>query len=384
MTGAPQLPLRVGDNVRNAAYTAGDSSDTVLSFSYLVRDEHADSDRDGISIDAFALKLNGGSITRKDAADVDAALTHTRLLDDDDQLVNLRPGITGVAVTSSPQAASDTYGAGEDIEITVTFDEAVTASDDIDFGLSVGGAERAPLVDGNGTTQLVFAYTVKAGDTDDNGIFIGNQTSGNPTFALQTGQSVVGAVSGLNAVLEHDQLNQQDDHKVDGSQTGADATLSALSLSGITLAPAFTAGRESYTATTVLTSTTLTATASQSGAGVVTTPADADTNTTDHEVTLAVGVNTVTVVVTATDGSSTRTYTITVSSALSADADLSDLTIDGTSVPGFAADTTSYTVDVPYSSARVTVEPPPGPTPTPTRSSLPPTPTPTRRPTRWT
>ena len=36
VTGAPQLPLRIGDNVRNAAYTAGDSSDTVLSFSYLV------------------------------------------------------------------------------------------------------------------------------------------------------------------------------------------------------------------------------------------------------------------------------------------------------------------------------------------------------------
>ena len=76
VTGTPQLPLRIGDNVRDADYVSGDSSDTVLSFSYPVTAD--DFDQDGISIDAFVLKLNGDSIKRKDTT-VDAALTHTRV-----------------------------------------------------------------------------------------------------------------------------------------------------------------------------------------------------------------------------------------------------------------------------------------------------------------
>ena len=62
VTGTPQLPLQIGGEEREADYAAGDSSSTVLSFSYTVTDD--DTDRDGISIDAFALKLNGGSIKR--------------------------------------------------------------------------------------------------------------------------------------------------------------------------------------------------------------------------------------------------------------------------------------------------------------------------------
>ena len=139
VTGAPQLPLRIGDNVRNAAYAAGESSSTALSFSYTVTAD--DSDQDGVSIDAFTLELNGGSIKRMDF-DVDAALTHTHVVAADGQLVNRRPHIVEVNVTSSPQAATNTYGVGEDILVTVTFDEAVTVNGAVDFGLSTS-AERA-------------------------------------------------------------------------------------------------------------------------------------------------------------------------------------------------------------------------------------------------
>ena len=89
------------------------------------------------------------------------------------------PTITSVDVTSTPKATTDTYGLGEDIVVTVTFDEAVTVTGAVDFGyLNVSGAKyQARLLSGNGTTELVFAYTVQAGDTDTNGIFIGNHTS---------------------------------------------------------------------------------------------------------------------------------------------------------------------------------------------------------------
>ena len=319
VAGTPQLPLRIGDEERDADYAAGDSSSTVLSFSYLVTAD--DTDRDGISIDAFALKLNGGSIKRKDT-NVDAALTHTRVLADDEQRVNLRPLITGVEVTSSPKAdaSNDTYGLGEDIEITVTFSEAVNVTGDVAFGFGVSGQREARLKSGNGTTELVFAYTVQSTDDDDDGIWIGDHTHAtNPTFDLEAGQSVVGAVTGLDALLEHDKLETLEDHKVDGSLTGADATLSALSLSGITLDQTFTAGAAgtavtSFTATTSLSSTVVTATASQSGgsSAVSIDPGDADANTTDHEVNLSLGDTVITVEVTSTNGDATRTYTVTV------------------------------------------------------------------------
>ena len=316
VTGTPQLPLQIGGEEREADYAAGDSSSTVLSFSYTVTDD--DTDRDGISIDAFALKLNGGSIKRTDT-NVDAALTHTRVLTDDDHKVNLPPLITGVEVTSTPQAANDTYGLGENIEITVTFNEAVTATGDVDLGISVGGAKRAPLKSGSGTTELVFAYTVQSGDEDNDGIWIGNHNTDHPTFDLQAGQSVVGVDSGRDALLEHSVEGTQGDHKVDGINT--DATLSSLTLSGITLDQTFTAGAAgtavtSFTATTDAAPTTvtaiLTATPTQSGASVAITPADADTNTTDHEVDLDVGDTVITVAVTSSNGDVVRTYTITV------------------------------------------------------------------------
>ena len=357
--GTPQLPLRIGSDVRNADYAAADSTDTVLSFSYIVR--AGDIDWDGISIDAFALnKLSGGSITRKDAS-VDAALTHTRVVANDHQRVNLWPYIVddGVAVTSSPQAGTDTYGAGEDIEITVTFSEAVTVTGHVDFGFSVSGPVQARLVSGNGTTELVFAYTVRSGDDDDNGIFIGNHNSDNPTFALQTWESIVSPETGLDAVLEHDEVGREDDHKVNGSLTGADARLSDLSLSGIYLGRPFFPWLTAYTAEVAnsVSATTVTAMASQIEAGVVITPADADTGTMDHQVALVAGENTITVTVTATNGTSTRTYTVTVNrpSGPGADADLRDLTIDGTSVSGFTAGATAYTLDVPFSRSQVIV-----------------------------
>ena len=81
------------------------------------------------------------------------------------------PTINDVTVTSMPKLTSsgggstpDTYGAGETIEVTVTFNEPVTATANTDFVLSVGGAKRAPLLRGSGTATLVFGYTVLAAD----------------------------------------------------------------------------------------------------------------------------------------------------------------------------------------------------------------------------
>ena len=321
-TGTPTFPLEIGANTRDADYDSANSTDTVLVFTYEVSGD--DTDLNGISSTARTFDLpSTASITRLNESAVAAHLGPIVL--STDFRVNAPPRITGIEVTSTPKAnpSNDTYGLGEDIEITVTFSEAVNVTGDevegdVDFGISVSGPRRAPLKSGNGTTELVFAYTVQSGDTDDNGIFIVDHThSTNPTFfELQGDQSVVGVDSGRDALLEHERPGAQPDHKVDGSLTVADATLSALSLSGITLVPAFAAGTTAYAATTSLSTTTVTIAISQgqNGAtGRITAPTDADLNASGHQVTLAEDADTtITVTVTSSNGDSTRTYTVTV------------------------------------------------------------------------
>ena len=55
------------------------------------------------------------------------------------------PTIDSVVVTSTPSAAADTYGEGETIEVTVTFDRAVTVTGTPRIQLRVGGGNPVNL-----------------------------------------------------------------------------------------------------------------------------------------------------------------------------------------------------------------------------------------------
>ena len=107
-----------------------------------------------------------------------------------------------------------------------------------------------------------------------------------------------------------------------------DATLSALSLSGITLSPGFAADTLTYTASVSndVASTTVTATANDDGATVAIVPADADDTADDHQVTLGVGDTAISVTVTAEDGTTMQTYAVTVTRA-------EELAVTGTADP---------------------------------------------------
>ena len=138
----------------------------------------------------------------------------------------------------------------------------------------------------------------------------------------------------------------------------ADASLSALSMSGVTLSPAFASGTTAYTASvaTSVTETTVTATARDANASVEVTPVDADDETLGDQVNLAVGETTISVAVTAEDGETGQSYTVTVTRARSADATLSALSLSGvTLTPGFASGTTTYTASVGHGVAETTV-----------------------------
>ena len=97
-----------------------------------------------------------------------------------------------------------------------------------------------------------------------------------------------------------------------------DATLSALSVSGATLSPAFAAATTSYQATVANTVTQVTITETKSEATATVeyldnsdaTRTDADTMTAGLQVNLGVGANIVKVKVTAPDTTTTETYTV--------------------------------------------------------------------------
>ena len=217
-SGTPSLALTVGSNSRPAAYSATHSTATELVFAYAVTVD--DQDRDGIAIVADALELNGGAIHKQGEASAAAVLDHAALSTQSSHQVNLPTVISsgGVAVISRPGAASDTYGAGETIEIEVAFSRPVTATAATDFVLSVGGRKRAPLLRGNGTATLVFGYTVQDTDQDGDGIWIGDQARtlvGNRNGDPQTG-TITSVATGREADLTHGSLGTQGGHQVDG------------------------------------------------------------------------------------------------------------------------------------------------------------------------
>ena len=155
------------------------------------------------------------------------------------------PTVSTVDVTSMP-ASGDTYGTGEMIQFTVTFDQDVTVTGTPEFEFCLGNSDggsctdgsppptrrRAALSSGSGTTALVFSYTVVAGEMDDNGIWIGDQDR---TIKLDTGDAIRGTVGGLDAVLTHPSGGAQTGHKVNG---GAAATALTVNDVAVTSTPA--------------------------------------------------------------------------------------------------------------------------------------------------
>ena len=134
-----------------------------------------------------------------------------------------------------------------------------------------------------------------------------------------------------------------------------DASLSGLSLSGVTLAPAFAPGTMAYAASVghAVTETTVSATAAAGATYVVKLEGALDL---DGIVPLVMGSNAISIEVTAQDGVSKGTYTVTVMRAGSSDASLSGLSLSGvTLAPVFASGTTAYTASVGHGVTETTV-----------------------------
>ena len=126
------------------------------------------------------------------------------------------PALLSVTVTSTPHKTTDTYGAREHIEFSMTFDAPVTVTGDPTFAFDLGGASTATYYAGSGTTTLRFSHAVtggSSGDEDTNGISWAENA-----IALNGG-TIAGTDNAVAAVLTHVAQPNLAAHKVDGRTT---------------------------------------------------------------------------------------------------------------------------------------------------------------------
>ena len=230
VTGRKGIAIRVGDNwagqanYRAARYMRGSGTDKIV-YAYTVRS--GEEDDSGISVDPGS---GGSGYTRDGRLNFQSSgdevdIYYSGLGANPDHQVEARdttkPTISSVAFTSDP-GDDDTYAVGDDVEVTVTFSEAVTVSGSPQVELDVGGMSKHAAyrrVDGS---AVVFTYTIAEGDADADGISIGANK-----ISLE-GASVADR-SRNPAVLTHDPVAADTDHLVDGiSPTFASATTVTL------------------------------------------------------------------------------------------------------------------------------------------------------------
>ena len=384
VTGPPRVTLNLdGGGTRVAKWDPSlifnpTQYPLVQFFSYVVQE--GDLDSNGPTISANAVGLAGGFI--RDAAGNDAILTHLAVAADSTFIVDaVAPTVSSIAFTSDP-GDDGTYGTGDKIEVTVTFSEnmsiptSITCSSEVvhckaELELDIGGTARTADYQSHDGAEVVYAYTVQAGDTDDNGISIGANKL--------TGQRIMDATGKFgyainDADLSHDTVADDPGHKVATSSQppeSADATLSGLTLSRIVIVPTddsynpriFRPILVNYTASVAysLTETTVTPTVNDLGASYVIKLGGV--TDADGTVSIAVGSNVITIEVTAEDGETTKTYTVTVTraSAVSTNATLKKLNLSGIDigtgmgVEYISGSHTSYSANVYHSVSQTTV-----------------------------
>ena len=196
VTGTPQIDLPIESMTRQADYQSGPPS-TDLVFRYTVAD--TDEDTDGLTINANALKLNGGSI-KKNNSDIDADLAHDA---HSDRWIRAVDGITPVLQTAAvhethlvltyndtlwlySQTPAGAYGVMvnnavrnvsavsiSDRAVTLTLASAVTTADQVTVSYTVGtrplqdyaGNKVAALSDQAVTTSAPYVSSLEISST---------------------------------------------------------------------------------------------------------------------------------------------------------------------------------------------------------------------------
>lgn len=161
VAGTPTLQLETGTIDRLAVYAGGSGTNT-LTFSYTVQSGDFTSLLNYFS--TGSLSAAGGTV--RSASNVDASLVLPPL-NSPNSLAAANLSVDGRApVVTRVQASSPSrsYRAGSTVDVMVEFDKPVQVSGAPVLRLATGGSDNAAPVAGGSSNNLIFRYTVKAGD----------------------------------------------------------------------------------------------------------------------------------------------------------------------------------------------------------------------------
>ncbi len=214
--GKPYVELTVGTTIRRARLVA--SKLNRLDFSYTVQSD--DTDADGVSVAADALKLNGAVIKAKDDGTTDAIIAHAAVAGGAARKVDgskfRSPSIRRVAFAGLPPDG-DTYFYNQEIRVQVVFNRRVvvdTAGGTPQLELTIGTTRRRADIDASRTrarTGLEFTYTVQPADLDSDGTSIAANA-----LTLNGGAIKASIDTATAAELTHAPVGAATTQKVDG------------------------------------------------------------------------------------------------------------------------------------------------------------------------
>ena len=234
VNGRPTLGIWIGSRWYAARYESGSGSDCLI---FVHRVKWEDEDSDGISVPGGYVDENGdyhgfgagGSIVDA-ATGISVNRLFSGLSNDEGHKVDWRNTvkITDVAIVSKPNEG-DTYREGETLEVQLTYEEDMVVQGEVGVSIYVGdvdGSWRGARYDrGAGTDKLVFSYTVKRTDVDENGFSV---SSGSQNSGYFGGGYVRSAATGQYSSRGYRALLDQSDHKVQGSADLVAPTISEL------------------------------------------------------------------------------------------------------------------------------------------------------------
>ena len=186
VNGTPTLSLTPDSGTKNASYYSGSGTSSPVFMCTVVS---GDTDINGVALGS-SVALNGGTINNSDNQPAKLVLNNissmTNVLVD-----GVRPAVTSVDVPTNA-----IYIAGQNLDFTVNFDEAVKVETSggtpyISVTMDSGSAQAAYL-GGSGTASLTFRYSVVSGNNDSNGISLGSSIVANSgTLKDAAGNDVV-------------------------------------------------------------------------------------------------------------------------------------------------------------------------------------------------
>lgn len=145
---------------------------------------------------------------------------------------------TAPAVASVSVPASGAYGVGQDLDFTVHFSEPITvdtSGGSPRIALAIGGSTRyATYKSGSGSSDLVFGYTVAAGDQDADGITVGALNANGGTLQDVAGNDAtltlnsVGSTAAVNVDSTVPQITGIASSTADGSYKAGETVTIAV------------------------------------------------------------------------------------------------------------------------------------------------------------